>query len=103
MKKLLLILMTVMVTTLAAKAQVKPTVLGEYIASQLDGKGRVMEIMGLEGSSPAIERHNGFADALKTASAYQRFASPHSYLQVGEPTLFLCCTKNFVNSRYPFP
>ena len=61
MKKLLLILMTVMVTTLAAKAQVKPTVLGEYIASQLQGKGRVMEIMGLEGSSPAIERHNGFA------------------------------------------
>lgn len=40
-------------------------VMGEYIASQLDGKGRVMEIMGLKGSSPAIERHNGFADALK--------------------------------------
>ena len=40
-------------------------VMGEYIASQLQGKGRVMEIMGLEGSSPAIERHNGFADALK--------------------------------------
>ena len=40
-------------------------VMGEYIASQLHGKGRVMEIMGLKGSSPAIERHNGFADALK--------------------------------------
>ena len=40
-------------------------VMGEYIASQLNGKGRVMEIMGLKGSSPAIERHNGFADALK--------------------------------------
>ena len=40
-------------------------VMGEYIASQLDGKGRVMEIMGLKGSSPAIERHNGFTDALK--------------------------------------
>ena len=40
-------------------------VMGEYIASQLEGKGRVMEIMGLEGSSPAIERHNGFVDALK--------------------------------------
>ena len=39
--------------------------MGEYIASQLHGKGRVVEIMGLEGSSPAIERHNGFADALK--------------------------------------
>ena len=39
--------------------------MGEYIASRLHGKGRVMEIMGLKGSSPAIERHNGFADALK--------------------------------------
>ena len=41
-------------------------VMGEYVASQLQGKGNVMEIMGLEGSSPAIERHNGFADALKS-------------------------------------
>ena len=41
-------------------------VMGEYVASQLQAKGRVMEIMGLEGSSPAIERHNGFADALKS-------------------------------------
>lgn len=40
-------------------------VMGEYIASQLHGKGRVMEMMGLEGSSPAIERHNGFAYAMK--------------------------------------
>ena len=40
-------------------------VMGEYIAGQLDGKGRVIEIMGLKGSSPAIERHNGFTDALK--------------------------------------
>ena len=40
-------------------------IMGEYIASRLHGKGHVMEIMGLKGSSPAIERHNGFADALK--------------------------------------
>ena len=40
-------------------------VMGEYIATSLKGKGRVLEIMGLKGSSPAIERHNGFADALK--------------------------------------
>lgn len=40
-------------------------IMGEYIASQLQGKGRVMEIMGLKGSSPAIERHNGYVDALK--------------------------------------
>ena len=40
-------------------------IMGEYNASRLHGKGRVMEIMGVKGSSPAIERHNGFADALK--------------------------------------
>ena len=40
-------------------------VMGEHIASQLHGQGRVIEVMGLKGSSPAIERHNGFADALK--------------------------------------
>ena len=39
--------------------------MGEYIATRLKGKGRVLEIMGLKGSSPAIERHNGFESALK--------------------------------------
>ena len=39
--------------------------MGEYIATKLNGKGRVLEIMGLKGSSPAIERHNGFESALK--------------------------------------
>jgi len=39
--------------------------MGRYIATQLKGRGRVMEVMGLKGSSPAIERHNGFMDALK--------------------------------------
>ena len=38
--------------------------MGEYIATRLNGKGRVMEIMGLKGSSPAIERHKGFLEAL---------------------------------------
>lgn len=39
--------------------------MGEYIASRLDGRGRVLEIMGLRGSSPAIDRHRGFTDALR--------------------------------------
>ena len=38
--------------------------MGEYIAQQLKGKGRILEIKGLKDSSPAIERHNGFAEAL---------------------------------------
>ena len=42
-------------------------VMGEYIISRLHGQGAVLEIKGLEGSSPAIERHNGFLEALKKA------------------------------------
>ena len=38
--------------------------MGEFIATQLKGKGRVLEMMGLKGSSPAIERHNGFMKAI---------------------------------------
>lgn len=38
--------------------------MGGYIATKLKGRGRVLEIMGLEGSSPAIERHKGFKEAL---------------------------------------
>ena len=49
--------------------------MGEYIASQLEGKGRVMEVMGLKGSSPAIERHNGFVDALKSYPAISLVAT----------------------------
>ncbi len=41
--------------------------MGEYVVSRLKGQGRVMEIKGLEGSSPAIERHSGFTEAMKTA------------------------------------
>lgn len=37
---------------------------GEYIGANLKGKGNVIEVMGLPGSSPAIERHRGFSVAL---------------------------------------
>lgn len=39
--------------------------MGEYAAAQLGGKGNIVEISGEHGSSPAIERHRGFNDALK--------------------------------------
>jgi ABC-type sugar transport system substrate-binding protein/AraC-like DNA-binding protein len=50
-------------------------VMGEYIVSRLHGQGNVLEIKGLEGSSPAIERHNGFMDAIKDASGIKVVAS----------------------------
>ena len=38
--------------------------MGEYVANRLNERGRIIEVMGLEGSSPAIERHNGFREAI---------------------------------------
>jgi signal transduction histidine kinase/AraC-like DNA-binding protein len=38
---------------------------GEYTANLLKGKGNIIEVSGLPGSSPAIERGNGFANAIK--------------------------------------
>ena len=38
--------------------------IGEFIAKTLHGKGKVIEIKGLDNSSPAIDRHKGFVQAL---------------------------------------
>jgi len=38
---------------------------GTVLAEKLNGKGKVLEITGLLGSSPAIGRHEGFMDAIK--------------------------------------
>jgi signal transduction histidine kinase/DNA-binding response OmpR family regulator len=38
---------------------------GKYAVKLLKEKGNILEIMGLPGSSPAIERHNGFVDIVK--------------------------------------
>lgn len=38
---------------------------GAYLAKILNGKGNVAEIRGLAGSTPALERHNGFINAIK--------------------------------------
>ena len=40
---------------------------GEYVANVLHGQGDVVEISGLVGSTPAVDRHQGFVKAL---SAY---------------------------------
>ena len=49
--------------------------MGKFIAQQLQGKGRIVEICGLEGSSPAMERHRGFMDAIKPYPGIQVVAS----------------------------
>lgn len=48
---------------------------GDYIAQRLNGKGRIVEIRGLDDSSPAIDRHRGFVDALNAYPDVQIVAS----------------------------
>lgn len=42
---------------------------GEYVAHLLKGKGKIMEVTGLPTSSPAMERHKGFTEAMKAYPA----------------------------------
>lgn len=39
-------------------------VIGEYVAAHLDGCGKVIELTGLGGSTPAIDRHQGFLSVI---------------------------------------
>ena len=52
-------------------------ILGHYLADVLGGKGKIVEIQGLEGSSPAIDRHKGFVEALSEHPGMQLIASPY--------------------------
>ena len=71
-------------------------VMGEYIISRLHGQGAVLEIKGLEGSSPAIERHNGFMEALKKAPGIKVAASLQG--DWTEPTAYQT-TKQWLNNN----
>ena len=51
--------------------------IGYFIGQQLDGKGNIAEICGLQASSPAIERNRGFMDALKNYSGIKVIARKH--------------------------
>ena len=51
--------------------------IGDFIGQQLEGKGNIAEICGLQASSPAIERNRGFMDALKDYSGIKVIARKH--------------------------
>ena len=48
---------------------------GQYILNRLHGKGKVLEITGLEGATPAMERHKGLTDVLKEEPGIEITAS----------------------------
>ena len=39
--------------------------IGTYMANRLDGKGKIVELTGLKGSTPALERHRGMNEVLR--------------------------------------
>ena len=49
--------------------------IGEYIINRLGGKGNVVELAGLSGSSPAMERHLGVKDALQKSGQVHLLAT----------------------------
>lgn len=51
--------------------------LGHFAAQELSERGYVVEICGLEGSSPAMERHNGFVDAMNDYPSIRIVCSLH--------------------------
>ena len=59
-------------------------IMGHYIADFLNKKGQVVEIPGLEGSSPADDRHKGFAEALAQYPGISLTVAPYGgWLQEG--------------------
>ncbi len=51
---------------------------GEYLGLLLKGKGTVYEVQGLQGSTPANERHKGFREALRRFPHIQYLGSFHT-------------------------
>lgn len=48
---------------------------GEYIAGRMSGRGNVIELAGLSGSTPAIDRHQGLMSALSKYPGIRLLAS----------------------------
>lgn len=49
--------------------------IGHYIAARLHGKGKIVELTGLRGSTPAADRHRGMMDVLSLVPGIQVVAS----------------------------
>lgn len=70
--------------------------IGYYIVGRLHGKGQVVELSGLYGSSPAEDRHQGMVDVLKEQSGIHLLSSVDAgWLRLSAEHVFdsiLACT-----------
>ena len=70
---------------------------GRYIAERLQGKGNLVEVTGLRGSTSALERHRGLKDALKQTPGIKIIASADAaWLKGAAESAF-----DTILSRYP--
>lgn len=73
---------------------------GNYVSSILERKGDVLEIKGLEGSTPAIDRHQGFHSAIgryPAVKALESFDAEWSEVESYEKTLAFLSTHKHVD------
>ncbi|MBR1573711.1 MAG: substrate-binding domain-containing protein, partial [Bacteroidales bacterium] len=65
-------------------------IMGQHIAGVLGGRGKVVEIQGLEGSSPASDRHEGFMQAVSAYPEIEVVGTAYGdWLQEGGRTAML--------------
>ena len=72
---------------------------GNYVAKLLKGSGNIIEILGLEGSSPAKERHQGFTEVL---SAYPDIKIVRSVYANWKPEKAKEAIQKVVNDKIEF-
>nr|WP_319511099.1 substrate-binding domain-containing protein [uncultured Draconibacterium sp.] len=72
---------------------------GDYAVKLLNGKGKIVEITGLQGSSPAINRHNGFMEVISQYPDIELVASESGKWNYGDSKTVM---QNFLDRELDF-
>ena len=72
---------------------------GNYAVKLLNGKGKIVEITGLQGSSPAINRHNGFMEVISQYPDIELVASESGRWNYSDSKTVM---QNFIDQKLDF-
>ena len=72
---------------------------GNYAVKSLNGKGKIVEITGLQGSSPAINRHNGFMEVISQYPDIELVASESGRWNYSDSKTVM---QNFIDQKLDF-
>ncbi|AHW59519.1 ABC-type sugar transport system, substrate-binding protein, contains N-terminal xre family HTH domain [Draconibacterium orientale] len=72
---------------------------GDYAVKLLNGKGKIVEITGLQGSSPAINRHNGFMEVISQYPDIELVASESGKWNYSDSKTVM---QNFLDQKLDF-